>query len=189
MPSSHAASLSAPLSPTLWSHHCHQNPTLKVQFALRALQKDGTHRVQIVIAVTAQRPSACLCDLEGTSRVADMRQTPLSGTDSAESAPSRAKPTERSPALSHQPLPKHPACAKDHAWLPPSRWQASRSIKHTDWNQNARFYLWYSLHTVTLSIAWTKKWKQYSSIFPKHGLWTQENQCEILAAPFICSVT
>lgn len=43
-----------------------QFPTLKVQFAFRALQKDGTHRVQIVIAVTAQRPSACLCDLEWT---------------------------------------------------------------------------------------------------------------------------
>lgn len=67
--------------PPLCSHHFHWHPTLKVQFALRALQKDGTHRVQIVIAVTAQRPSACLCDLEWTSRATDVRQMPLSGTD------------------------------------------------------------------------------------------------------------
>lgn len=54
----------APSSP-LSSHHFHWHPTLKVQFALGALQKDGTHRVQIVVAVTAQGPSACLCDLSG----------------------------------------------------------------------------------------------------------------------------
>lgn len=81
--------------PPLCSHHFHWHPTLKVQFALRALQKDGTHRVQIVIAVTAQRPSACLCDLEWTSRATDVRQMPLSGTDPAESAPSRAQAAEK----------------------------------------------------------------------------------------------
>lgn len=53
---------------------------MKMQLALRALQKDGTHRVQIVIAVTAQRPGACLCDLEWISRVTGVRQVPLSET-------------------------------------------------------------------------------------------------------------
>lgn len=79
------------LQAIFWSHGFHWHLTLKVQFALRALQKDGTHRVQIVIAVTAQRPSACLCDLAWTSRVTDVRPMPLSGTDPAESAPSRVK--------------------------------------------------------------------------------------------------
>lgn len=51
-----------PPAPPLSQHF----PTLKVQFAFCALQEDRTHRVQIVIAVAAQRPSACLCDLEWT---------------------------------------------------------------------------------------------------------------------------
>ena len=70
-------------------------PTLKMKFALGALQKDGTHRVQIVIAVTAQRPGACLCDLEGTLKVADVRETSSYGTNPATLAPSRAKPAEK----------------------------------------------------------------------------------------------
>lgn len=81
----------APPSPSLVSNS-HGHPTLKVQFALRALQKDGTHRVQIVIAVTAQRPSACLCDLECTSRVTGVRQVPLSET--CETGPRRVSPQQ-----------------------------------------------------------------------------------------------
>lgn len=38
-------------------------PTLQVEFALSALQKDRTHRVQIVIAVTAQGASPSFCYL------------------------------------------------------------------------------------------------------------------------------
>lgn len=39
------------------------SPTLQVEFALSALQKDRTHRVQIVIAVTAQGASPSFCYL------------------------------------------------------------------------------------------------------------------------------
>lgn len=39
-------------------------PTLQVEFALSALQKDRTHRVQIVVAVTAQGASPSFCYLQ-----------------------------------------------------------------------------------------------------------------------------
>lgn len=82
-------------------------PTLQMKFALGALQKDRTHRVQIVIAVTAQRPSACLCDLEGTLRVTDVKETPLYGTNPATLASSRVKPAEK--AICPRPRPR-PRC-------------------------------------------------------------------------------
>lgn len=86
-------------------------PTLKVKFALGALQKDRTHRVQIVVAVTAQGPSACLCDLEWTSRVTDVRHIPcMQGQAPAEQSRQR-KSWAPSPRL----LPEHLACAKGHA--------------------------------------------------------------------------
>lgn len=79
----------------LWSHHCPCNLTLKVQFALRALQKDGTHRVQIVIAVTAQGPSTCLCDLEWTSRVTECETDALVWDRPCRVGSGRAKPADK----------------------------------------------------------------------------------------------
>lgn len=38
--------------------------TLQMKLALRALQKDGANRVQIVIAAASQRPRPCLCHLQ-----------------------------------------------------------------------------------------------------------------------------
>ena len=100
----HPSSRSLLPPPPICAHHFHRHPTLKVQFALGALQKDGAHRVQVVVAVAAQGPSARLCDLEGTARVTGVRRMPLAGTDSAESAPSRD--TARGESGCTRPLPE-----------------------------------------------------------------------------------
>lgn len=86
-------------------------PTLKVKFALGALQKDRTHRVQIVVAVTAQGPSACLCDLEWTSRGTDMRHIPFIQSQIPAEQSRQRKTLTPSPWLP----PEHLAFAKGHA--------------------------------------------------------------------------
>lgn len=133
-------------------------PTLKVKFALGALQKDRTHRVQIVVAVTAQGPSACLCDLEWTSRVTDVRHIP----QYARSGPRRAKPAEK--VLGPKPMAASwaPCLCQGPCLLSPSGGQEGRPVELTGWRQNAQA-LSVVLHRVALSNIGTNKWKLYTS--------------------------